>query len=129
MEGTVKWYNVRKGYGFVKGEDGEDYFVHHTALGRGVFLRENDLVSFEPAETEKGKQAQDVQLLKKGSERDDVESTEEATEEVEGSEAEEFGGEEESEEAPVEEAAEESTEEESTEEEAPAEEESEEKEE
>ncbi len=133
MEGTVKWYNVRKGYGFVKGEDGEDYFVHHTALGRGVFLRENDLVSFEPAETEKGKQAQDVQLLKKGSERDDVQTdSEETAEEVEESQAEEFDGEEESsEEAPAEEATEESTEEESTEEaeEAPAEEESEEKEE
>jgi len=99
MEGTIKWYNVRKGYGFVKGEDGEDYFVHHTALGSGVFLRENDLVSFEPAETEKGKQAQNVKLLKKGSERDDVQKdSQETTEEVEESEADEFEGEEESEE-------------------------------
>lgn len=110
MEGTVKWYNVRKGYGFVKGEDGEDYFVHHTSLDRGVFLRENDLVSFEPAETEKGKQAQEVKLLQKGSERED---TKEDSEEVEGAKAEEFSEEEASEE-PVEE---ESTEEETSEEE------------
>jgi len=123
MEGTIKWYNVRKGYGFVKGEDGEDYFVHHTSLGSGVFLRENDLVSFEPAETEKGKQAQSVELLKKGSERDDVESSADVAEEVEGTEAKEFEGEEESsEEAPAEEAPEEKAEEE-----APAEEEAEEK--
>ena len=123
MEGTIKWYNVRKGYGFVKGEDGEDYFVHHTSLGSGVFLRENDLVSFEAAETEKGKQAQSVELLKKGSERDDIESPQETAEEIEGTEAKEFEGEEESsEEAPAEEAPEEKAEEE-----APAEEEAEEK--
>ena len=135
MEGTIKWYNVRKGYGFIKGEDGEDYFVHHTSLGSGVFLRENDLVSFEAAETEKGKQAQSVELLKKGSERDDIESPQETAEEIEGTEAKEFEGEEESsEEAPVEEAseekpAEEPAEEEASEEEKPTEETSEEKEE
>ena len=68
MEGTVKWFNTKKGYGFVKGEDDQEYFVHHSALGQGVFLRDNDRVSFDPAEGEKGKQAQNVQLLQKGSE-------------------------------------------------------------
>lgn len=68
MEGSVKWFNTRKGYGFIKGDDGEEYFVHHSALPQGVFLRDNDRVSFEPADTEKGKQAQNVQLLQKGSE-------------------------------------------------------------
>ena len=68
MEGTVKWYNRKKGYGFIKGEDGEDYFVHYSALKQGTFIRDNDLVSFEAADTEKGKQAQNVTLLKKGSE-------------------------------------------------------------
>jgi cold shock protein len=91
MEGTVKWYNIRKGYGFVKGEDGEDYFLHHTALDKRVFLRENDQVSFEPTETEKGKQAVNVQLLQKGSERTDLE---EANKEVAETKVEEFGGEE-----------------------------------
>ena len=91
MEGTVKWYNIRKGYGFVKGEDGEDYFLHHTALDKRVFLRENDQVSFEATETDKGKQAVNVQLLKKGSERTDLE---EANEEVAETKVEEFGGEE-----------------------------------
>ncbi len=80
MKGTVKWYNVRKGYGFVKGEDEVDYFVHHSALEEGTFLRENDLVSFEAADTDKGKQAQNVVLEKKGSERDDLpKETEEGT--------------------------------------------------
>ena len=63
MEGTVKWFNSKKGYGFINGDDGEDYFVHHTALDEGVFLRDNARVSFETAETERGKQAQKVALL------------------------------------------------------------------
>ena len=70
MKGTVKWYNMKKGYGFVKGEDDQEYFVHYTALPQGVFLRENDTVSFEPADTEKGKQAQKVELLEKASEKE-----------------------------------------------------------
>ncbi len=71
MEGTVKWFNSRKGFGFIKGTDDVDYFVHYTALEQGTFLRENDLVSFEPVETDKGMQAKNVKLLKKGSEFDE----------------------------------------------------------
>lgn len=78
MEGTIKWFNTRKGFGFVKGEDGEDYFVHYSALESNVFLRENDKVSFDAVQTEKGKQAQNVKLLQKGSERDQKEISEES---------------------------------------------------
>ncbi len=83
MEGDVKFFNRKKGFGFISGEDGKDYFVHFTAVPKGVFLRDNDRVSFEPAEGERGLKAENVQLLAKGSERDDVpqESSEEASEE------------------------------------------------
>ena len=48
MEGSVKWFNRQKGYGFIAGDDGQEYFVHHTALERETFIRDNDKVSFEP---------------------------------------------------------------------------------
>jgi cold shock protein len=67
-EGVVKWYNSRKGYGFVQGDDNEDYFVHFSAIPKGTFLRENDRVAFDAANTDKGMQAQNAELLQKGSE-------------------------------------------------------------
>ena len=92
MEGTVKWFNSKKGYGFIAGDDGEEYFVHFTAVPRGTFLRENDRVSFEPGESERGKQAKNVKLLQKGSERTDLPKEEESYEENQDSE--DFGDEE-----------------------------------
>lgn len=63
MKGKVKWYNVPKGYGFILGEDGNEYFVHFTGLVKGTKLFENDDVTFDVADTEKGKQAQNVQKV------------------------------------------------------------------
>jgi len=64
MEGKVKWFNGKKGYGFIAGDDGNDYFVHHTALPQGAFVRDNDPVTFDAVDTERGKQAQNVKLKK-----------------------------------------------------------------
>jgi CspA family cold shock protein len=63
MEGTVKWFDSKKGYGFINGDDGEDYFVHHTFLESGVVVHDNDRVSFDPVQNDRGKQAQKVKLL------------------------------------------------------------------
>ncbi len=81
MKGTVKWFSRDKGYGFIAGEDGNEYFVHHSALAQGTFIRENDTVEFEPAEGEKGKQAKNVTLVQKGSEKAAEEPAEESAEE------------------------------------------------
>jgi len=62
MNGKIKWYNRAKGFGFIEGEDGQDYFVHYTALDDGVIITDNDEITFEPVETEKGKQAKDIAL-------------------------------------------------------------------
>jgi CspA family cold shock protein len=107
MEGTVKWYNFKKGYGFIKGDDDQEYFIHYTALDKGVFLRENDKVSFDAADTDKGKQAQNVKLVQKASEMggEGAPAEEGAAEEApaEGAAPEEPAAEEAKEEAPAEE--------------------------
>lgn len=72
MEGTVKFFNRKKGFGFVSGDDGKDYFVHFTGLAQGTFLRDNDRVSFDPAEGDRGLKAENVTLLEKASDRGDL---------------------------------------------------------
>lgn len=57
MNGTVKFFNNSKGFGFIAGEDGKEYFVHQTGLNDGVSLRENDKVTFEVAQGERGPKA------------------------------------------------------------------------
>ncbi len=60
MKGTVKFFNEMKGFGFIAGEDGKEYFVHKTGLNEGVTLRENDSVTFEVAEGDRGPKAVNV---------------------------------------------------------------------
>ncbi|MEK6597777.1 MAG: cold-shock protein [Gemmatimonadota bacterium] len=60
--GTVKWFNDAKGFGFIAQEGGKDVFVHHTAILTEGFrsLREGDQVDFEVVEGPKGLQASNV---------------------------------------------------------------------
>jgi CspA family cold shock protein len=63
VKGTVQWFNARKGYGFIQDEDGNDTFVHQSAIPRGVFLNEGDQVEFEREESDRGPRAINVQKL------------------------------------------------------------------
>jgi CspA family cold shock protein len=64
-EGTVKWFNVKKGFGFIVRESGDEIFVHFRAIrgqGRRV-LRQGQLVRFNVVEADKGLQADNVSIL------------------------------------------------------------------
>jgi len=62
VNGTVKWFNDAKGFGFIQQDDGPDVFVHHTSINMEGFksLREDQRVEFEVVQGEKGPQAQNV---------------------------------------------------------------------
>jgi cold shock protein len=61
MKGTVKFFNEQKGFGFVAGEDGTEYFVHQTGLAEGARLNEGDAVTFDVEEGDRGPKAVNVQ--------------------------------------------------------------------
>lgn len=65
MQGTVKWFNAEKGFGFIEREDGDDVFVHFTAIQGSGFrtLNEGDQVSFDIVEGDRGPQAANVVRL------------------------------------------------------------------
>jgi CspA family cold shock protein len=65
-KGHVKWFDQKKGYGFITREDGDDLFVHYSAIARDGFktLDEGDEVEFEVTEGKKGLQAINVTVLR-----------------------------------------------------------------
>jgi cold shock protein len=63
MKGKVKWYNARKGFGFILSEDGKDIFVHRSEIPDGVYLNEEDPVEYDVEDTDKGTQAKNVKKL------------------------------------------------------------------
>lgn len=64
-KGRVKWFNNKKGFGFIERENGEDVFVHYSSIaGQGYkTLNEGDMVEFEVVKREKGLQAVNVVKL------------------------------------------------------------------
>ncbi len=64
-KGQVKWFDQKKGYGFITQEDGDDLFVHYSAINRDGFktLDEGDEVEFEISQGKKGLQATNVTVL------------------------------------------------------------------
>jgi CspA family cold shock protein len=64
-QGTVKWFNDQKGFGFISQEGGEDVFVHHTAITMDGFrtLAEGDRVEFDITQGKKGLAAANVRKI------------------------------------------------------------------
>ena len=62
VEGTVKFFNRMKKFGFINGDDGKDYFVHESAVEGGQTLNEGDRVTFDAAEGDRGPKAENVKL-------------------------------------------------------------------
>ncbi len=62
QQGTIKWFNAKKGFGFIAQEAGEDIFVHHSAIEMPGFktLAQGEIVEFESRESEKGLSATKV---------------------------------------------------------------------
>ena len=62
VEGTIKWFNSKKGFGFIEQETGDDVFVHYSAIEMSGFktLSEGERVQFEVEENDKGLSAKKV---------------------------------------------------------------------
>jgi CspA family cold shock protein len=63
MKGTVKWFNDRKGFGFIEGEDEKDIFVHRNSLTEGTYINDGDQVEYEVESSDKGPHAINVKKV------------------------------------------------------------------
>ncbi len=59
--GTVKFFNAAKHFGFITAEDGNEYFVHSSGIAPGTALTQGDKVTFKVVDGDRGKKAEDVQ--------------------------------------------------------------------
>ena len=62
-EGTVKFYNVSKRFGFIAGDDGKEYFVHSSGVKGGIDLNEGDKVKFDVTQGDRGPKAENVEKI------------------------------------------------------------------
>jgi len=90
-EGTVKFFNAQKGFGFIKGDDGKDYYVHTSQVQEGAQLAEDDRVSFDAVDGDRGPKAENVKKIGAGesSETEEPAQQENTEEETEAESAEE----------------------------------------
>ena len=63
VEGTVKFFNNLKHFGFIAGDDGQQYFVHISGLKPGTSINEGDKVSFKAVQGDKGPKAEEVEKI------------------------------------------------------------------
>ena len=63
VEGTVKFFNEMKHFGFIAGDDGKEYFVHVSGLKEGTTIREGDKVRFEVVQGDRGPKAEQVEKI------------------------------------------------------------------
>jgi CspA family cold shock protein len=66
MNGTVKWFNADKGFGFITAEDGKDVFAHYSQINSTGFrtLEEGQAVTFDVAQGQKGPQAENIVVVR-----------------------------------------------------------------
>lgn len=77
-KGTVKWFDPKKGFGFVLNDDGEDVFIHYTSIEGDGFrcLRNGQMVEYEEIASDKGLQGKDVTILEVEATADEQEAVE-----------------------------------------------------
>jgi CspA family cold shock protein len=63
MKGKIKWFNPRKGYGFISGDDGQDVFLHHTSIPSGVTIVDGDILEYDVEIRQKGPSAINIKKL------------------------------------------------------------------